>query len=124
MRGRLGVTVTPDLLLCRTGGLAYGHVDASANTHLVDEGGSPLAELPASVSKTKVGWTAGAGAEWMFAHNWSARLEYLYVDLGSESATGRKVDRQLQILPGVASVGYMWRFRENIARAGVNYHFN
>src|SRR5205807_3676672 len=29
VRGRLGVTVTPDLLLYGTGGLAYGEVDAS-----------------------------------------------------------------------------------------------
>src|SRR6266568_2583570 len=32
VRGRLGAAVTPDLLLYTTGGLAYGHVDASANT--------------------------------------------------------------------------------------------
>jgi outer membrane immunogenic protein len=116
VRGRLGVTVTPDLLLYGTGGLAYGHVDASANSQF--NGG--IFEAPASVSKTKVGWTAGAGAEWMFAHNWSAKLEYLYVDLGSESAIGSfapPVDPQFK-------VGYTWRFRENIARVGVNYHFN
>jgi outer membrane immunogenic protein len=81
LRGRLGATVTPDLLLYATGGLAYGHVDASANTFF-----NNITQYPASVSKTKAGWTAGAGAEWMFARNWSAKLEYLYVDLGSESA--------------------------------------
>jgi outer membrane immunogenic protein len=114
VRGRLGVTVTPDLLLYGTGGLAYGHVDASANWFSsVDE------QAPASVSKTKVGWTAGAGAEWMFAHNWSAKLEYLYVDLGSESAIG-----DFTPVDPLFKVGYNWRFRENIARVGVNYHFN
>jgi outer membrane immunogenic protein len=117
VRGRLGVTVTPDLLLYGTGGLAYGHVDASANSQ--SDGGL---ETPASVSKTKVGWTAGAGAEWMFAHNWSAKLEYLYIDLGSGSAFGDLNRVELQFLhPGA---GYTWRFRENIARVGVNYHFN
>ena len=114
VRGRLGVTVTPDLLLYGTGGLAYGHVDASANwLQSIDE------QAPASVSKTKVGWTAGAGAEWMFARNWSAKLEYLYVDLGSESAIGDSTP----VIPPF-KVGYNWRFRENIARVGVNYHFN
>jgi outer membrane immunogenic protein len=87
VRGRLGVTVTPDLLLYGTGGLAYGHVDTSANFSESDSGDDSV-QAPASVSKTKVGWTAGAGAEWMFARNWSAKLEYLYVDLGSESAIG------------------------------------
>jgi opacity protein-like surface antigen len=35
VRGRLGVTVTPDLLLYGTGGLAYGRVEASANSRLL-----------------------------------------------------------------------------------------
>jgi outer membrane immunogenic protein len=116
VRGRLGVTVTPDLLLYGTGGLAYGHVDASAT--YIFEGTDILA--PANVSKTKVGWTAGAGAEWMFAHNWSAKLEYLFVDLGSESA----IMGDPQFVEPQFKVGYTWNFRENIVRAGVNYHFN
>ena len=107
----------PELLLYGTGGLAYGHVEASANTQLFNAEPFTL-ESPASVSKTKVGWTAGAGAEWMFAHNWSAKLEYLYVDLGNESAIGNFTP----VI--VAKVGYTWNFRENIVRAGVNYHFN
>jgi outer membrane immunogenic protein len=120
VRGRLGVAVTPDLLLYGTGGLAYGHVDASANTQLFNGDGSLFAEFPASISTTKVGWTAGAGAEWMFARNWSAKLEYLYVDLGSESAIADIVP----LINPVLKVGYTWNFRENIVRAGVNYHFN
>jgi outer membrane immunogenic protein len=127
VRGRLGVTVTPELLLYGTGGLAYGRVDASANWFLsVEEGGAgggrAQQQAPASVSKTKVGWTAGAGAEWMFARNWSAKLEYLYVDLGSESAIG-DVTANFR-LEDPAKVGYTWHTRENIARVGVNYHFN
>jgi outer membrane immunogenic protein len=119
VRGRLGLTVTPDLLLYGTGGLAYGHVDASANSQFFDTG-ILQSEFPASVSKTKVGWTAGAGAEWMLARNWSAKLEYLYVDLGSESAIGDAVP----VIDPQFKAGYTWRFRENIARVGVNYHFN
>ncbi len=120
VRGRLGVTVTPELLLYGTGGLAYGHVDASANFLVPGDGpNDPPFVGPTSVSKTKVGWTAGAGAEWMFAHNWSAKLEYLYVDLGNEPAFGNMFATDT-----VDKVGYTWRFRENITRVGVNYHFN
>jgi outer membrane immunogenic protein len=125
VRGRLGVTVTPELLLYGTGGLAYGRVDASANWFSSEDfgGGEHLQEqASASVSKTKIGWTAGAGAEWMFARNWSAKLEYLYVDLGSESAIG-DVTGDIPINPP-SKVGYTWHTRENIARVGVNYHFN
>jgi outer membrane immunogenic protein len=118
VRGRLGVTVTPELLLYGTGGLAYGHVDASANTRFPDDN---QFQHPASVSEPKVGWTAGAGAEWMFARNWSAKLEYLYVDLGSESAIANSTSN---LVDPKFKVGYTWHTRENIARVGVNYHFN
>jgi opacity protein-like surface antigen len=56
VRGRLGVTVTPDLLLYGTGGLAYGRVAASANVFLPSSGVEPSAQAPASISKTKAGW--------------------------------------------------------------------
>jgi outer membrane immunogenic protein len=112
VRGRLGATVTPDLLLYATGGLAYGHVDASGNIHFIN----PF-DFPGSVSKTKAGWTVGAGAEWMFARNWSAKVEYLYLDLGNVSAIGPST-----FTPDAAAT-YTWNTRENIVRAGVNYHF-
>jgi outer membrane immunogenic protein len=67
-------------------------------------------------------FAAGAGAEWMFARNWSAKLEYLYVDLGSASAIGGETINQ--VLNPPSAVGYTWHTRENIARVGVNYHFN
>jgi outer membrane immunogenic protein len=122
VRGRLGVTVTPELLLYGTGGLAYGRVDASANWIRPFEVENRDVQAPASVSKTKIGWTAGAGAEWMFARNWSAKLEYLYVDLGSASAIGAVTVNQ--VLDPPFAVGYTWHIRENIVRAGLNYHFN
>jgi outer membrane immunogenic protein len=114
VRGRFGVTATPDLLLYATGGLAYGEVKTST-----DAGGSPFPDFPVGFSKTKTGWTAGAGAEWMFARNWSAKVEYLFLDLGKDSALG------VSPLPlfSLLSVGYHWRTQENIVRAGVNYHF-
>src|ERR1700704_6691289 len=120
VRGRVGVAVTPDLVLYGTGGLAYGRVDASANWRFDLE--RVHVQAPASVSKTKVGWTAGVGAEWMFARNWLAKLEYLYVDLGSESAIGDQMIGQRLNPP--FKVGYTWHTQENIARVGVNYHFN
>jgi outer membrane immunogenic protein len=113
VRGRLGVTVTPDLLLYATGGLAYGHVDASANIFF-----NSTDQFPATVSKTKAGWTVGAGAEWMFARNWSAKVEYLYLDLGNVSGIGHKPDPSL-----FGAAAYTWKTQENIVRAGVNYHF-
>src|SRR5215212_8552299 len=88
VRGRFGVTISPDLLLYATGGLAYGQVDNSANVHFAT---TSAVDYPASANQTKVGWTAGAGAEWMFARNWSAKIEYLYLDLGNVSAVANRL---------------------------------
>ena len=79
VRGRLGFLATPTFLLYGTGGLAYGRV-ASAT---VNSFTATPDIYTGSTSTTRAGWTAGAGGEWMFAPNWSAKAEYLYVDLGT-----------------------------------------
>jgi outer membrane immunogenic protein len=118
VRGRIGLTVTPDLLFYGTGGLAFGRIDASADTDLGDTRGS---RYPVSVSQTKVGWAAGAGTEWMFARNWSAKAEYLHIDLGNVSAVGNAVTTDLDVVG--TSITYKWKLQNDIVRAGVNYHF-
>jgi outer membrane immunogenic protein len=122
VRGRIGVTITPDLLVYGTGGLAFGEVGNTGNT--IDmNGGFPSLSHPAMTSQTQAGWAVGAGAEWMFARGWSAKVEYLHIDLGTASATGG------ELINGVASsnterVGYTWHNSFDTVRAGVNYHFN
>jgi outer membrane immunogenic protein len=37
--------------------------------------------------KTRTGWTAGGGVEWMFARGWSAFLEGNYMDFGDNDHT-------------------------------------
>jgi outer membrane immunogenic protein len=37
-----------------------------------------------SNSPTRTGWAAGGGVEWGFGRNWTARVEYLRLDLGDE----------------------------------------
>jgi outer membrane immunogenic protein len=132
VRGRLGWLVTPTLLLYGDGGFAYGGVNASV--HILQEDfdtlpsdfSAPYSSF-ASVSTTRVGWTAGGGVEWMFLPNWSLKVEYLYYDLGSVSfalspllnrftTTGAPVWNSF---PSAST-----RFNGNIVRAGINYHFN
>jgi outer membrane immunogenic protein len=125
LRGRVGYLVTPAVLLYATGGLAYGHVDYAANANFTPQG---TQQYPAAFSKTKAGWTAGAGVEWAFANNWSVKFEYLYFDLGDESTIANGI-------PGLAGgscgggptvfcqVGYNWETTGNIVRGGVNYKF-
>src|SRR6202050_100267 len=69
VRGRAGWAIDR-VLLYGTGGAAFAPVQAGFN-------GGPFQ------STTQVGWTAGAGLEFAFAPNWTAKAEYLYADLGS-----------------------------------------
>jgi outer membrane immunogenic protein len=92
--------------------LAYGEIKGSANTFF-----TATNNYPARASETRVGWAAGAGAEWMFARHWSAKVEYLYLDLGSASAIG------LSAVHPTLSASSSWKTQENIVRGGVNYHF-
>ena len=131
MRGRLGWLFTPTLLVYGTGGLAYGGVNTSFS---IAQFTSNVLLRPGfgagSFADTRVGWTAGGGIEWMFWPNWSAKVEYLYYDLGTVSYSGLVAP----LLQGGAAGApnplfanfYQTRarFDGNIVRAGVNYHFN
>jgi outer membrane immunogenic protein len=124
VRGRVGILATPNVLLYGTGGLAYGEVETGGSlagpTNL-----TPLGTFTfPGTSSTRVGWTAGAGVEGRIAGNWTAKLEYLYMDLGTTNAGPIATNIVLLggRLPGNAS--YSSHFTDNTLRAGVNYHFN
>jgi outer membrane immunogenic protein len=93
LRGRLGYAFN-NILFYGTGGLAFGELRAET--------------FGLSETHTNAGWTAGVGAEFGLAPNWSAKIEYLYVDLADSNFT----------VTGMTN-GY----RFGLVRAGVNYHF-
>lgn len=96
-RGRIGCAFDR-FLPYATGGAAFGDIKAVS-------GGS--------FSKTAVGWTAGGGFEYAFLHNWSAKLEYLYVDLGKATCgTGCSVGGPIDVTATT-----------QIVRGGLNYKF-
>ena len=99
VRGRIGYAFDR-VMLYGTGGLAYGNYKLSVS----GPGGT------ISDDATKAGWTLGGGVEWMFAPQWSTKLEYLYIDTGDQNVT----------LFGNTFTG---RARDNIVRVGLNYHF-
>jgi outer membrane immunogenic protein len=115
VRGRAGFTPVDRLLLYVTGGFAYGNVDYFAQTDFRPVG---TVQYPASFSRTKTGWTAGGGGEWAFANNWSVKAEYLFIDLGNESAVANPVPANPPF-----QVSYSWKTQEHIARVGLNYKF-
>ena len=118
-RGRVGIAVVPNVLLYATGGAAYGTLKTNLGLAGFTPNGTPVA-VTASSSDTRFGWTVGGGVEAMFASNWSAKIEYLYMDLGSVSSTA--------VFPTAAGIGLgatlNSRITDNIIRAGINYHFS
>jgi outer membrane immunogenic protein len=119
LRLRVGATPIPKLLLYGTGGLAYGRVNYSANTNFLPPG---TEQYPASFSKTKVGWTAGAGAEFALTKRWSVKAEYLYYDLGSESKTADPVPPFPPRFPPY-QIRYKWDTAAHILNIGLNFRF-
>jgi outer membrane immunogenic protein len=132
VRGRIGWLFTPTLLAYGTGGLAYGGASLGSTLSSFElEGnfcpGNSAGVGSAFFSDTLFGWTAGGGLERMFWPNWSAKVEYLYYDLGAVSLGGPVVVG-FNVLGGAQDWAYAAntraRFDGHIVRAGVNYHFN
>jgi outer membrane immunogenic protein len=127
LRGRLGWSPSPPWLLYATGGLAYGHVETDVAFASTLDGCIAVCNAnnltSASYDKWRAGWTAGGGAEWMFAPRWSAKLEYLYYDLGKVTLNTLLDQRGSGIPVALIAISSEAHIRGSIARVGVNYHF-
>lgn len=114
LRPRIGFAMDRTLFYA-TGGLAIA--DLKNRWSVVSSGNYLKAENSSTV---RVGWTLGAGVEHAFLNNISAKLEYLYTDLGRVSKTSA-------YLPGSAFPGYSEQLRTRLTfhtvRVGVNYRF-
>ena len=129
LRGRVGITASPMLLLYVTGGLAVGdpRLTSTVTTFPVVPGivgvgtcaAAGFCGAATSGDDWRAGWTVGAGAEWKINPRWSVKGEYLYYDLGNVGVT--MVDN-LGRFPGVF-VTANERFTGSIARVGINYAF-
>jgi len=98
VRGRIGYA-WDRFMPYFTGGAAFGDIKAN--------------RVPfAGNSDTNVGWTVGAGIEGAIVGNWTAKLEYLYVDLGDTTCAA--------VACGAATNVDL---RANVVRAGVNFRF-
>jgi outer membrane immunogenic protein len=133
VRGRLGWLVTNQSLLYVTGGLAYGHVSASGSLNVsASTTAGPSTFGPGtsafSASKTNVGFAIGGGIEQKFSAwlspNWTWKVEYLYVDLGSvDTPTSFAAATTLPgfFSPLTGTLTGHTRFTDNIVRIGLNY---
>jgi outer membrane immunogenic protein len=97
-RGRIGYA-WDRWLPYLTGGLAVAHVKVGPT-------GGP------DDTKTQLGWTIGGGVEWAFSGAWSAKLEYLYADLGKMTCGAANCGLDTDV-----------KYKTNLVRLGVNYRF-
>jgi outer membrane immunogenic protein len=125
LRPRLGWLWTPSTLVYATGGLAYGGVKASTNVNVDTPGSCPSGNAfcsTGSISKTRVGWTVGGGLETVIAAHWTAKIDYLYFDLGSASYP--IISTVTFGVGGTEVISASTRFNGHIVRLGLNYKFN
>jgi outer membrane immunogenic protein len=120
VRGRLGVTVTPSVLAYVTGGLAYGEVKSDLSVAGINCL-TPVSALFSNAT-TKAGWTVGAGMEGRIVGNWTAKIEYLYIDLGT--VAGTFVTPIVAPSRGFLTTSVSSHVTDNIVRVGVNYKFD
>ena len=97
-RGRIGYAFDRFMPFV-TGGAAFGDIKNSPAGFAGDR-------------DTKLGWTVGGGLEAAIAGPWTAKVEYLYVDLGKTNCP-----------VGSCAVSTDVNFHTNLVRAGLNYRF-
>ena len=68
------------------------------------------------LTASRPGGTIGGGAEWVLSGQWTAKLEYLYVDLGSVGIT-------FTVLGSYPTLGASSHITDSIVRVGLNYRF-
>jgi outer membrane immunogenic protein len=123
-RARVGFLPFDRVMLYATGGAAVGEIESNptiTNTTLITLNGAPFIGPTTSLASGTAnnihgGWTVGGGSEWVLSGGWTAKLEYLFVDLGTVSNTFAAAAP----VPTVLASSHV---RDNIVRIGLNYRF-
>ncbi len=111
VRARAGIAFDSVFVYGTAGG---AWMNGSGNVNASAPGGS----VGVNPSGSKVGWTAGGGVEVALMSNWTAKLEYLYIDTGSISGTAA-----IPPTLGVGTITETAALRDSVVRAGFNYRF-
>jgi outer membrane immunogenic protein len=113
LRGRFGYVAGERFLIYGTAGLAYGQAAFSA---VASDGTGQRVSVDRS--EMRIGYTIGAGVEFLWTTNLAVRAEYLFYDLGKVHATAE------DMIPGAgtANSGEIRSFG-NLFRAGISYRF-
>ena len=106
VRGRVGLANGP-VLAYVTGGFAYGGVKTTVTQTMI------LGPFPTfTMDRNQGGWTVGSGVEAALGGNWTGKIEYLYLNLGSRTDVGATF---------LGATNLSTEIKQNIFRAGLNY---
>jgi outer membrane immunogenic protein len=110
LTGRVGYAFDRTLLYVK-GGVAF----ADDDHHIAFAG---LGRVTNSTGDTRTGWTVGAGIEHAFWNNWSAKIEYNYMDFGSDNHT-------FTYFAAPAGLVERWDIDQTVhaVKFGINYRF-
>ena len=104
LAGRLGFALDR-LLLYGKGGAAFANDKYELNS---------IAEYRSN--ETRWGWMVGGGIEYSFTDNWSAKVEYNYLDFGTRAV-------QFATTAGITPLDTNIRESIHVAKVGINYRF-
>ena len=82
LRARFGAAVTPHALVYVTGGAAVAGLVTAGMSSATIPGGNPTTNSFKNMT-INGGWTVGGGIEARLCGNWTGKIEYLYINLGS-----------------------------------------
>ena len=108
LTGRVGYAWNNWLLYAKGG---VGWIDQTYGGYATSGGATVQVN---DATDTRTGWTVGGGVEWGFWRNWSAFLEYDYLDFGTKSYT---------LTSTTSTLTYDIKTSASELKVGVNYRF-
>jgi outer membrane immunogenic protein len=146
IRGRLGVVPLPGVLVYGTAGAAWIHTEATSTCASFPgaacggvNGGitaiSPFLPVAVTETETRIGWTAGGGADVILGGGFFLRAEYRYSDYGKATYTETRTGGVVSFTPffpfgptfvgppGTAKINYSLALQSHTTKFGLGYKF-
>jgi outer membrane immunogenic protein len=120
--GRIGVAPVSNLLMYVKGGVAWA--DTKYNFGNSFTAGVATVSITGNASDTRTGGMLGMGVEYAFMAHWSAKIEYDFIDFGSDTVNMSFASSPAGLLVGLpSSIPTQIKETESLMKAGINYRF-
>jgi outer membrane immunogenic protein len=117
--GRIGAVVLDRGLIYAKGGVAWLNSTHSVSAPALLGGGGGLTQIT-SAESTAWGWLVGLGTEWMITRNWTAFIEYNYIEFDTRNEAFNIAFAGVPAFTINADL----KNKLSVAKVGVNYKFD